>query len=165
MGCFLRLLSRHIRYSRIANLESDNDNRPGIIIQFSWCSLIVTLVALSTILVVTFAAGTHRVARALSPDSVIPGEYSILSVKERERERERTDSHLVEKAPRVFRYNATFAERPSVITDSAWESLFPAQGGFFKHPTIAPERSAFAVFHQLHCLVCMSLDKQQQDFY
>lgn len=90
MGCFLRFLSRHIRYSRIANLESDNDNRPGIIIQFSWCSLIVTLVALSTILVVTFAAGTHRVARALSPDSVIPGEYSILSVKERERKRELT---------------------------------------------------------------------------
>jgi hypothetical protein len=26
------------------------------------------------------------------------------------------------------------------------------QGGFFKHPDLAPERSTFAVFHQLHCL-------------
>ncbi|KAI9842790.1 MAG: hypothetical protein M1837_006893 [Sclerophora amabilis] len=54
--------------------------------------------------------------------------------------------------PEVFRYNRTFAERPSVETDQAWDDLFPEQGGFFRHPTLAPKRAAFAVFHQLHCL-------------
>lgn len=53
----------------------------------------------------------------------------------------------------VFRYNRTFGERPSLQSDRAWRNLFPEQNGFFKHPTIAPERSAFSVFHQLHCLV------------
>jgi len=52
----------------------------------------------------------------------------------------------------VFRYNRTFGELPSNYSNQAWHDLFPEQGGFFKHPTIAPQRSAFAVFHQLHCL-------------
>lgn len=30
--------------------------------------------------------------------------------------------------------------------------MFPAEGGFFIHPQIAPTRSTFSVFHQLHCL-------------
>lgn len=59
----------------------------------------------------------------------------------------------VERIPQVFTYNRTFSERPSLNTDSAWESIFPLQGGFFRHPVIANERSAFSVFHQLHCLV------------
>ena len=57
----------------------------------------------------------------------------------------------------VFRYNRTFGSAPSDLTDRAWDALFPEQGGFFKHPTIAPQRSAFAVFHQLHCLVSISV--------
>ena len=54
---------------------------------------------------------------------------------------------------RVFQYDRIFGEAPSNLSDLAWQALFPEQGGFFKHPDIAPERSAFAVFHQLHCLV------------
>lgn len=61
---------------------------------------------------------------------------------------------IVTTKPEVFSYNRTFGEAPSNASDSAWFSLFPEQGGFFKHPTIAPQRSAFSVFHQLHCLVC-----------
>ena len=53
----------------------------------------------------------------------------------------------------VFHYNGTFGEAASNASNAAWSELFPKQGGFFKHPTIAPQRSAFAVFHQLHCLV------------
>ena len=56
----------------------------------------------------------------------------------------------------VFRYSRMFGSAPSDDSDTAWASLFPEQGGYFKHPVIAPERSAFAVFHQLHCLVCQS---------
>lgn len=52
----------------------------------------------------------------------------------------------------IFRYNRTFGEGPSSTTDRAWEELFPEQGGFFAHPALAPKRSAFSVFHQLHCL-------------
>ena len=61
---------------------------------------------------------------------------------------------------RLFVYNRTFGEPPSPSTNRAWETLFPEQGGFFKHPRIAPSRSAFSVFHQLHCLVsrCCSCD-------
>ncbi|KAL8733396.1 MAG: hypothetical protein Q9181_003604 [Wetmoreana brouardii] len=50
----------------------------------------------------------------------------------------------------IFRYNRTFGAAPSNASDAAWESIFPEQGGFFKHPIIAPQRSALAVFHQLH---------------
>lgn len=53
----------------------------------------------------------------------------------------------------IFRYNRTYGSPPSNITNAAWAALFPEQGGFFKHPSIAPDRSAFSVFHQLHCLV------------
>ena len=55
----------------------------------------------------------------------------------------------------IFRYNRTFSSGPSNITNQAWTQLFPNEGGFFKHPVIAPKRSTFAVFHQLHCLVCI----------
>jgi len=67
----------------------------------------------------------------------------------------RETSHLIIPTgtkPQTFRYNPDFGGPPSEITDNAWASLFPEQGGFFKHPDLAPERSAFAVFHQLHCL-------------
>lgn len=60
---------------------------------------------------------------------------------------------LVPERPQTFHYNRSFTERPSQYTDDAWQSLFPRQGGYFRHPQIAPSRSAFAVFHQLHCLV------------
>ncbi|MCJ1285826.1 hypothetical protein MMC26_005167 [Xylographa opegraphella] len=52
----------------------------------------------------------------------------------------------------VFKYNRTFAEAPSDISDRAWKDIFPPRGGFFAHPGIAPHRSTFSVFHQLHCL-------------
>lgn len=53
----------------------------------------------------------------------------------------------------MFHYNKTFGVAPSNDSEQAWSALFPAHGGFFQHPSIAPERSAFSVFHQLHCLV------------
>ncbi|KAG6999525.1 hypothetical protein G7Y79_00034g069480 [Physcia stellaris] len=52
----------------------------------------------------------------------------------------------------IFRYNRTFGAAPSNLSNAAWASIFPEQGGFFKHPDLAPQRSAWAVFHQLHCL-------------
>ncbi|KAH7316780.1 hypothetical protein B0I35DRAFT_479596 [Stachybotrys elegans] len=64
-----------------------------------------------------------------------------------------TNSHL-------FQYNRTFGEAPSPDTNAAWESLFPHHGGFFVHAELAPKRSAFSVFHQLHCL-----DELRHGFY
>ncbi|APA11826.1 hypothetical protein sscle_08g065960 [Sclerotinia sclerotiorum 1980 UF-70] len=55
-----------------------------------------------------------------------------------------------------FVYNQTFVET-GPTADKAWESLFPAQGGYFRHPTVSPARANFAVFHQLHCLDKMRL--------
>lgn len=61
--------------------------------------------------------------------------------------------NTVQTTTRTFHYDPLFGSPPSNATNAAWHSLFPAQGGFFKHPDLAPTRSAFAVFHQLHCLV------------
>ncbi|KAF2828336.1 hypothetical protein CC86DRAFT_241323, partial [Ophiobolus disseminans] len=52
----------------------------------------------------------------------------------------------------TFHYNRSFSYPPSEHTNRAWRNIFPAEGGFFIHPTIAPTRSTFSVFHQLHCL-------------
>ncbi|KAH8761128.1 hypothetical protein F5883DRAFT_129171 [Diaporthe sp. PMI_573] len=52
----------------------------------------------------------------------------------------------------TFQYNRSFSYPPSEHTNRAWREIFPAEGGFFVHPTIAPTRSTFSVFHQLHCL-------------
>ena len=51
----------------------------------------------------------------------------------------------------TFIFNQTFVDS-GPAAEAAWKSLFPSQGGYFRHPTISPERSDFAVFHQLHCL-------------
>ena len=57
----------------------------------------------------------------------------------------------------LFTYNRTFSNPPSVETNQAWTDLFPARGGFFTHPTLAPDLSVVAVFHQLHCIVGSSM--------
>lgn len=54
--------------------------------------------------------------------------------------------------PSPFFYDHRFGQPPSNSSNAAWKTLFPKQGGFFRHPQLAPERSAFAAFHQLHCL-------------
>ncbi|KAI1185988.1 hypothetical protein F5B17DRAFT_10371 [Nemania serpens] len=36
--------------------------------------------------------------------------------------------------------------------EPAWDKLIPNGLGYVKHPTLAPELSVIAVFHQLHCL-------------
>jgi hypothetical protein len=59
----------------------------------------------------------------------------------------------VDFAQYTFTYNRTFSEN-SPESDAAWDTLFPEQAGYFAHPTIAPHRSTFSVFHLLHCLVC-----------
>lgn len=60
--------------------------------------------------------------------------------------------NIVESGQYTFVYNRTFAES-SPESDGAWDTLFPQQAGYFTHPTIAPHRSTFSVFHLLHCLV------------
>ncbi|KAK9796590.1 putative Oxidase ustYa [Seiridium cardinale] len=66
----------------------------------------------------------------------------------------------LETEDQLFQYNRTFGEAPSNATDAAWRSLFPQHGGFFVHPELAPKRSAFSVFHQMHCL-----DELRHGFY
>ncbi|CAG8951656.1 hypothetical protein HYFRA_00005456 [Hymenoscyphus fraxineus] len=56
------------------------------------------------------------------------------------------------RVPKTFEYEFNFAEAPSNLTNSRWNSLFPLHGGFFEHPSVGPASVAFAVFHQLHCL-------------
>ncbi len=69
-------------------------------------------------------------------------------------------------------YNLTYTKEPSPETDAAWDSMFPskhfavnlqpyvvltsgAEGvDFVKHPTVSPNLSGLAVFHELHCVVC-----------
>lgn len=68
-----------------------------------------------------------------------------------------TERLAVSTYPKLFLYNRTFGEPPSQHVNEAWKDLFPRQGGFFKHPQLAPQRSALSVFHQLHCLVCLSV--------
>ena len=51
-------------------------------------------------------------------------------------------------------YNQTFTLAPSPDTDKAWDDIFPTGKGFVKHPSIAPQLSGLAVFHQIHCVVC-----------
>lgn len=63
------------------------------------------------------------------------------------------DVGSVNKIPVTFEYEFNFAEAPSNLTSQRWESLFPQNGGFFKHPDVGPDPVGFAVFHQLHCLV------------
>jgi len=53
----------------------------------------------------------------------------------------------------VFRPDGSFVGNPNTSQKKAWESLIPESGGFMKHPSLAPKRSVFAIFHQLHCLV------------
>ena len=57
----------------------------------------------------------------------------------------------------LFAYNRTFSSPPSNITNQAWIDLFPAHHGFLVHPTLAPNLSVVAVFHQLHCVVRTAL--------
>lgn len=53
----------------------------------------------------------------------------------------------------TFSYNHTFAARPSLESNSAWESIFPPHGGFFSDTKLAPHGASLAVYHQLHCVV------------
>ncbi|KAI1172933.1 hypothetical protein F4777DRAFT_484898 [Nemania sp. FL0916] len=73
---------------------------------------------------------------------------------------EREDAFGFATSNHLFEYNRTFGEAPSNATNAAWESLFPKHGGFFVHPELAPKRSAFSVFHQMHCL-----DELRHGFY
>ena len=105
---------------------------------------------------VSFAAGQYR------PPPKIPCEKLISSTscqkekkKENDKEKARTNSGApVATKPSVFEYDPSFQDQQSPSIDEKWRGLFPKREGFFTHPTIAPQRSALAVFHQLHCLVC-----------
>ncbi|KAK2051585.1 hypothetical protein LY76DRAFT_640053 [Colletotrichum caudatum] len=53
---------------------------------------------------------------------------------------------------KTFELDLKYAMPPSPAVDEAWASLLPKEGGFFRHPKLAPRTSCMAVFHQLHCL-------------
>jgi hypothetical protein len=55
-----------------------------------------------------------------------------------------------------FVYDRDFSYPPSNLTNAAWQTLFPARGGFFTHAPSITQRSTLSVFHQLHCLVSYS---------
>lgn len=57
----------------------------------------------------------------------------------------------------TFEYDRIYAEVPTNESNAAWKEIFPARGGFFQHPQLAPGGSGLAVFHQLHCLVSINL--------
>jgi len=58
--------------------------------------------------------------------------------------------------PQVLEYKRPFAEDPRLQVEDIWDSIFPNNGsqgsGYFSHPDIAPKRSTFSAYHQLHCL-------------
>jgi len=59
--------------------------------------------------------------------------------------------------PQVLQYNRTFSEDPALRKGlpDIWDTIFPNSGhtgGYFAHPTLAPRRSTFSAYHQLHCL-------------
>jgi len=64
----------------------------------------------------------------------------------------KANDSIVASEDRTFIYNRTFAEG-TVRSAKAWNSLFPAENGYFTHPSIAPERSTLSIYHNLHCLV------------
>ncbi len=55
----------------------------------------------------------------------------------------------------VWQHNLTFSQSPTLESESAWASTVPVGRGFIHHPELAPFISGIAVFHQLHCLVCL----------
>ncbi|KAK8041604.1 hypothetical protein PG994_014611 [Apiospora phragmitis] len=59
----------------------------------------------------------------------------------------------------IFIYNETFGDN-SNESEQAWKELMPLHGGFFRHPTLAPEKSVFSVFHQLRCLQRVLKDEE-----
>ncbi|KAK1961356.1 hypothetical protein LY78DRAFT_662176 [Colletotrichum sublineola] len=67
---------------------------------------------------------------------------------------------------KTFELDLKYAMPPSPEVDEAWASLLPKEGGFFKHPTLAPQKSCMAVFHQLHCLdmIRQTLYEARPDF-
>ncbi|QGA15017.1 hypothetical protein EYB26_002673 [Talaromyces marneffei] len=52
----------------------------------------------------------------------------------------------------TFQYERIYSEIPSNVSNAAWKEIFPARGGFFRHPHLTPDGAGLAVFHQLHCL-------------
>ncbi|KAK1579686.1 uncharacterized protein LY79DRAFT_672332 [Colletotrichum navitas] len=67
---------------------------------------------------------------------------------------------------KTFELDLKYAMPPSPEVDEAWASLLPKEGGFFKHPKLAPQKSCVAVFHQLHCLdmIRQTLYEARPDF-
>ncbi|KAL3467935.1 hypothetical protein BJX64DRAFT_282824 [Aspergillus heterothallicus] len=118
------------RYHPVKDHEAGGFKEPTSC-QYKATSIILLSVLLSVPAI--FAAGFVTGCR-LKPTTVIPRGYPLATKS--------VD----------FEYNVDFANETSAATDERWKSLFPSRGGFFQHPAIAPSRSAFAVYHQLHCL-------------
>jgi hypothetical protein len=56
-----------------------------------------------------------------------------------------------------WQHNLTFTRKPDAESEAAWSSIIPTGRGFIHHPQLAPFVSNIAVFHQLHCLVSISI--------
>ncbi|KAF7864304.1 uncharacterized protein EAF02_010272 [Botrytis sinoallii] len=115
------------RYNLVDIEREEKSAGTGALYKTTACYLLLVCV-LST----AFFAGRYSIIRAVNPETT---------------QELRLDTLL-----QTFEYNRTFGEPPSNVSDEAWRSVFPSHGGFFKHPRLAPERSAFSVYHQLHCL-------------
>ncbi|KAF2258863.1 hypothetical protein CC78DRAFT_503967 [Lojkania enalia] len=117
------------KYTPLKSLDAPPPCSSRSIFISSLLSTAIVVLGVTLLSILSFIAGRHSLT--------IEGADSILNLTSR---------------PHVFRYHRLFAEPPNSTTDKAWLSLFPTQGGFFKHPVLAPKRSTFAVFHQIHCL-------------
>lgn len=88
----------------------------------------------------------------------VPSENAIKMAIDRMSEQNAVDNHVtsnpyaVPMIKKEFQYERLYRSHPSSESDYAWLHPFPSGGGFFKHPTLAPRRSAFSTFHQLHFL-------------
>lgn len=126
-------------------LEAPADHRS----YFRPHSKLLTILVGALVIIASFFAGKWS-STGHNPLSELNRELQVLSAYILKRY---SPLSLVGTKSFEFMYNRTFGEVPSNKSTKAWADLFPTQGGYFIHPTIAPKRSVFSVFHQLHCLV------------
>ncbi len=126
-------------------------------------SQVYTLAFLLRALVVLALMATSFIAGRLSSRKNLhttidrKNAFFAKSPRRRDSKAKRPSLLIVSSYSKVFEYAPIYGSAPSKTSNMAWSLLFPDQGGFFQHPALAPQRSAFSVFHQLHCLVSASV--------
>ena len=134
-----------VRYSLVDEIKSPSNLYSSRSLHFRTFSY---LLALLSFIVASFFAGRYSLSHGSTTNIESKSDFHLDTAK--------SIPHrvIVSTVVQTFRYNRTFGEIPSNRTNQAWSGLFPKQRGFFKHPALAPTRSALSIFHQLHCLVC-----------